>query len=90
MLAELTERSPITYDMAIMSMDTGARWSELEKLKWEQVSIESEAVRFIGTKAGDNRTAHIATSRVLDMLQRRALRRQRQISLSHIYELDRL
>jgi len=71
LLAKLAERSLTTYDMAIMSLDTGARWSELAKLKWEQVNIQSETLRFIGTKAGDNRTAHIVTSRVLDMLKRR-------------------
>ena len=71
LLAELAKRSPTTYDMAIMSLDTGARWSELAKLKWEQVNIQSETVRLVGTKAGNNRTAHIATSRVLDMLKRR-------------------
>jgi integrase len=71
LLAELAKRSPITHDMAVMSLDTGARWSELAKLKWPQVNIEAETVRLIDTKAGDDRTAHLATRRVLDMLKRR-------------------
>ena len=71
LLKALSESSPMTHDMAIMSIDTGARWSELAKLKWAQVDLNAETVRFIGTKAGDNRTAHIATSRVLEMLKQR-------------------
>ncbi|MCK5850900.1 MAG: site-specific integrase [Kiritimatiellae bacterium] len=71
LLAELAKRSSTTHDMAIMSLDTGARWSELAKLKWTQVNLTAETVRFIDTKAGDDRTAHIATKRVLEMLKRR-------------------
>jgi len=71
LLDELARRSLITYDMSIMSLDTGARWSELAKLQWEHVNLEAKTVRLIGTKAGDNRTAYIATKRVLAMLKRR-------------------
>jgi len=71
LLGELGRCSPITFDMSIMSLDTGARWSELAKLKWSQVDLTAETVRLIGTKAGDNRTAHVVTNRVLDMLKRR-------------------
>ena len=78
LLGELKTRSPITYDMSIMSLDTGARWSELAKLKWSQVDFTAETVRLIGTKAGDNRTAHIATKRVLDMLKHRDRERMAQ------------
>lgn len=71
LLAELADRSPITFDMSIMGLDTGARWSELAKLKWPQVDLTAETVRLIDTKSGDDRTAHIATNRVLEMLKRR-------------------
>lgn len=71
LLRELAKRSPMTHDMAMMSVDTGARWSELAKLTWQNVDLKTETVRLVGTKAGDNRTAHIATKRVLDMLKRR-------------------
>lgn len=71
LLAVLAKKSPVTYDMAIMSLDTGARWSELAKLKWAQVDLSAETVRLIDTKPGGDRTAHIATSRVLEMLKRR-------------------
>ena len=71
LLAELADRSPIMFDMSIMSLDTGARWSELARLKWPQVDLTAEAVRLIDTKSGDDRTSHIATNRVLQMLVRR-------------------
>lgn len=71
LLAELADSSPITFDMSIMSLDTGARWSELAKLKWPQVDLIARTVRLIDTKSGDDRTAHIATNRVLEMLKRR-------------------
>ena len=71
LLAELVGSSPIMFDMSIMSLDTGARWSELAKLKWAQVELTAETVRLIDTKSGDDRTAHIATNRVLEMLKRR-------------------
>jgi integrase len=71
LLNELAIRSPTTHDMAIMSIDTGARWSELARLKWSQVDLNAETVRLISTKPGNNRTAHIATHRVLEMLKRR-------------------
>jgi len=71
LLDELAKRSPITYDMSIMSLDTGARWAELAKLQWGHVDLKAKTVRLIGTKAGDNRTAHIVTRRVLNMLKRR-------------------
>ncbi len=71
LLAKLIERSPIMHDMTIMSLDTGARWSELAKLKWQQVDIKGATVRLIDTKAGDDRTCHVATRRVLEMLKQR-------------------
>lgn len=67
----LAKRSPITHDMAVMSFDTGARWSELAKLQWQHVNLTAETVRLIDTKAGDDRTLHLATNRVRAMLQRR-------------------
>lgn len=70
-LNELAKRSPMTHDMAVMSFDTGARWSELAKLQWQHVNLTAETVRLIDTKAGDDRTLHLATSRVRAMLQRR-------------------
>ncbi|WP_158414114.1 tyrosine-type recombinase/integrase [Geoalkalibacter subterraneus] len=75
-LDELAKRSPITHDMAVMSLDTGARWSELAKLQWQHVNLTAETVRLIDTKAGDDRTLHLATNRVRAMLQLRYDERQ--------------
>ena len=70
LLTELLKRSPITYDMATMSVDTGARWGELADLKWGHVDLETGTARLIDTKAGDNRTIFI-TERVKEILNQR-------------------
>lgn len=71
LLEALKKRSMTTHDMAIMSLDTGARWGELAALKWQNVDLEACTARLMDTKAGDNRTIHTTTARVKEMLDRR-------------------
>ncbi|MBN2646126.1 MAG: site-specific integrase [Desulfuromonadaceae bacterium] len=71
LLAALKDRSQTTYDMAIMSLDTGARWGELAALTWQNVDLVSLTARLMDTKAGDNRTIHTTTQRVREMLKHR-------------------
>jgi integrase len=71
LLHELKDRSPISCDMLIMSLDTGARWGELARLKWGQVSFEMKTARLLDTKNKSNGTIQIATTRVMEMLKRR-------------------
>ncbi len=70
LLADLALRSPITHDMAVMSLDTGARWGELAALTWQNLDLDAGTVRFMDTKAGDNRTGYL-TSRVKALLEAR-------------------
>ncbi|MDY0270647.1 tyrosine-type recombinase/integrase [Trichloromonas sp.] len=71
LLEALKKRSMTTHDMAIMSLDTGARWGELAALTWQNVDLEACTARLMDTKAGDNRTIHTTTARVKEMLDRR-------------------
>ncbi len=71
LLTALNERSQTTHDMAIMSLDTGARWGELAALTWQNVDLEAQTARLMDTKAGDNRTIHTTTQRVREMLKHR-------------------
>lgn len=71
LLEALKERSEITHDMAMMSLDTGARWGELAALTWDNLNLEGNTARLMDTKSGDNRTIHTTTTRVKEMLQRR-------------------
>ncbi|MCK9173513.1 MAG: site-specific integrase [Desulfuromonas thiophila] len=71
LLDALKERSQSTHDMAIMSLDTGARWGELAALTWQYVDLVALTARLMDTKAGDNRTIHTTTQRVQEMLHRR-------------------
>lgn len=71
LLDALKERSEITHDMAMMSLDTGARWGELAALTWDNLNLEGNTARLMDTKSGDNRTIHTTTTRVKEMLQRR-------------------
>lgn len=71
LLEDLALRSPVTHDMAVMSLDTGARWGELAALKWQNIDLDAGTVRFMDTKAGDNRTSYL-TRRVKALLEVRS------------------
>lgn len=71
LLAELKKRSQTIHDMAIMSLDTGARWSELARLEWNNVDLINGSARLLDTKAGNDHKLTIGTTRVREMLQRR-------------------
>ena len=60
------------HDMTILALDTGARWSELAALRWENVLIDEERVIFFDTKPGATRTGYM-TSRVKEMFLKRRI-----------------
>jgi len=71
LLPALKARSTTMHDMTIISLDTGARWGELANLTWQNVDLKAQTARLMDTKAGDNRTIHTTTQRVMKMLDRR-------------------
>ena len=71
LLPALKARSLTTHDMVITSLDTGARWGKLADLTWLNVDLKGHTARLMDTKAGDNRTLHTTTQRVITMLKRR-------------------
>ena len=48
--------TPDLYDIVILALNTGARRSELEGLRWKEVDLKSEMVTFVKTKNGEDRT----------------------------------
>ena len=49
------------YDIVILALNTGARRSELEGLRWREVDLKEEMVTFIKTKNGEDRTIPLST-----------------------------
>ena len=70
MLPVLMEASLREHDMTLLSLDTGARWSEVAALRWENVFIDEGRLIFFDTKPGASRTGYM-TARVKDMLLKR-------------------
>jgi integrase len=48
LLLRLREKSELVYGMALVSLDTGGRFSEVAKLRWSH--INGESLRFVDTK----------------------------------------
>ena len=70
LLPALMTASLREHDMVLLSLDTGARWSEVAELRWENVQLGDEMLRFPDTKPGNTRPGYM-TSRVKEMLLRR-------------------
>ena len=48
--------TPDLYDIVLLALNTGARRSELEGLRWSEINLKEEMVTFRKTKNGENRT----------------------------------
>ena len=70
LLDELAKVSKDTHDLALMSLNTGARFGELAKLTWQDVNFDSNLARFKDTKNGDSREVPL-TRDVVEMLKGR-------------------
>lgn len=55
LLSALAARSPQAHELAVMSLNTGARWGELTSLQWGDVDRNARVVTFRGTKNGRTR-----------------------------------
>lgn len=68
LLSYLGEKSSTTYDMVVVSLDTGLRWSEITALTWDRVDLESGVFHLTHTKSGESRWVPF-TERVRLLLQ---------------------
>lgn len=59
------------YDLVLLLMDLGARYSEVAELKWEQVDLTLQTINLIRTKT-NNETVLMMSNRVFDVLKRRS------------------
>lgn len=67
LLTTLKERSPISHDMALISLDCGLRFGEIASLCWEDCNFEAKQFLIRDPKARVNRYAFM-TERVFTML----------------------
>jgi integrase len=61
-------KSPYLYPLVVLALATGARWSELLSLTWDNVDLRGRVVRFMDTKNGDHRAVPLST-KALEVLQ---------------------
>lgn len=59
LLEELKKHSATTYQMALISLDAGARFSEIAGLQWQNVDCVRETLALMDTKSGKNRTVYM-------------------------------
>lgn len=58
------------YDLVVMLLDTGARYSEIAKIEWRQINLESQEIYLWRPKV-QNETVLYMTERVREILVRR-------------------
>lgn len=68
LLESLFNKSPLTYEIALMSLYCGMRAGEIFSLTWGDVDIERGMLTLRDTKSGRNRTAFM-TQTVRDLLK---------------------
>ena len=59
LLDALRQRSPITYQLALISLHTGMRFSEIAGLTWGAVDLERKQLHILRTKGEKARTVHM-------------------------------
>jgi len=77
-LKPLAERSPElkrmmqdAYDLVILLLDTGARYSEIANIEWSRIDLEERAIHLWRSKV-QNETVLYMTDRVFEVLSRRS------------------
>jgi len=58
------------YDIVVLLLDTGARYGEIAKLRWDQVDLTDRLIKLWRSKVG-NESIIFMTSRVVDVLSHR-------------------
>lgn len=62
------------YDLVVLLLDTGARYSEIANNQWKQISLEDRSISLWRSKVS-NESIIFMTDRVHDILTRRSLSR---------------
>jgi integrase len=62
------------FDLAILLLDTGARYSEIARLEWKQVSLADRSLNLWRPKV-QNESILFMTDRVYEVLNRRSVER---------------
>lgn len=70
------------YDLVVMLLDTGARYGEIAKLKWEQIDLENRTIRLWRSKVS-NESILFMTKRVHHVLSRRLKNRTSEYLLTN-------
>ncbi|BAH76935.1 site-specific recombinase [Solidesulfovibrio magneticus RS-1] len=68
LLAELATRSPQTHDLALLSLDTGMRFSEVTGLTWGCVDLDKGRIDILNAK-GEKDRAIPMTARVKELFE---------------------
>ncbi len=72
LLDELAMVSDTVHDMALLSLHTGMRFSEIARLTWNDIEIEAGVIHVKDPKSGYDRFAYM-TPQVQEMFRRRKL-----------------
>ena len=70
------------FDLAILLLDTGARYSEIARLEWKQVSLADRSLNLWRPKV-QNESILFMTDRVYEVLNRRSAERNQH---SHVFQ----
>lgn len=60
------------YDLVLLLMLLGARYSEIAQIKWEQIDLTLQTISLIRTKTGNTVTVLMMPNRVYEVLKRRS------------------
>ncbi|MGB8408337.1 MAG: tyrosine-type recombinase/integrase, partial [Gallionella sp.] len=69
--AEMQRALQDAYDLVILLLDTGARYSEIANIEWKRIDLASSTIHLWRQKV-QNETVLFMTDRVFDVLSRRA------------------
>jgi integrase len=71
LLDELESRNTQVYQMALVSLDSGARFSEVARLKWSHLNIDDGVITFSDTKKAGGTKSRVVpmTSRLRDLFK---------------------
>lgn len=74
---ELKRMMQDAYDLVILLLDTGARYSEIANIEWRRIDLKDRAIHLWRSKV-QNETVLYMTDRVFDVLSRRHTHRTSQ------------